>query len=409
MGQEMKIMHCVQEIAPKVFWVGGSDRRLELFENMFPLPNGVAYNSYLIMDEKTALIDTVDRSISQLYLENITHVLGGRDLDYLVVNHMEPDHCANIEEIARRYPNVKLVGNKKTFQFIEQFYEMDMTSHYLEVGDGDELSLGSRTLRFYTAPMVHWPEVMVTYEISQGILFSADAFGSFGALSGNLFADELDDIDIDEARRYYANIVGRYGSQVQALMKKLGGLEINMICSLHGHIWRGEKIPFIVNLYDKWSRYEPEKKGVVLVYASMYGNTENAVQALANKLAQRGIRDLHMYDVSKTHASYIISDLWKYSHAVLASPTYNMHLYFVMDALLKEISVLGLRNRKVSIIGNHSWASAAVKSMKEQLEAMQNIELVGEPLDIRSALKANREPELDVLADAIYKSVMESE
>jgi len=404
----MKNMYCVQEIAPKTFWVGGSDRRLELFENMFPLSNGVAYNSYLILDEKTALIDTVDRSISQLYLENITHVLGGRVLDYLIVNHLEPDHCASIQEIVCRYPKVKLVGNKKTFQFMEQYYEMDMTANYLEVKDGEELSLGSKTLRFYTAPMVHWPEVMVTYEVSQGILFSADAFGSFGALSGNLFVDEMDDVDIDEARRYYANIVGRYGSQVQALFKKLSGLKLNMICSLHGQIWRGEKIPFILDLYDKWSRYEPEKKGVVFVYASMYGNTENVMQALANKLAQRGVRDMHMYDVSKTHSSYIISDIWKYSHMVLASPTYNMHLYFVMDALLKDISVLGLKNRKVSIIGNHTWASAALKSMKEQLETMQGIELVGEPLDIRSSMKANQEPELDALADAIYASVMES-
>lgn len=401
-------MYCVQEITPNIFWVGGSDRRLELFENMFPLPNGVAYNSYLIMDEKTALVDTVDRSISELYLENITHVLGGRELDYLIVNHMEPDHCANIEDIVRRYPNVRLVGNKKTFQFMEQFYEMDMTSNYMEVKDGDELSFGGTTLRFYTAPMVHWPEVMVTYEVSRGILFSADAFGSFGAFSGNLFADEMDYIDIDEARRYYSNIVGRYGSQVQALFKKLAGLEINMICALHGYIWRGENIPFILDLYDKWSRYEPEKKGVVFVYASMYGNTENVVQILANKLAQRGVRDMHMYDVSKTHASYIISDLWKYSNMVLASPTYNMQLYFGMDAILKDISVLGLQNRKVSIIGNHTWASAALKSMKEHVEALQNMELVGEPMDVRSGMKADREPDLDKLADAIYTSIMES-
>ncbi len=400
-------MYCVQEIAPKIYWIGGSDRRLELFENMFPLPNGVAYNSYLIMDEKTALIDTVDRSISQLYIENITHVLGGRELDYLVINHMEPDHCANIEEIARRYPKVKLIGNKKTFQLLEQFYEMDMTSNYMEVKEGEELSLGTRTLRFYAAPMVHWPEVMVTYEVSEGILFSADAFGSFGAFAGNIFADEMDEINVDEARRYYANIVGRYGAQVQALFKKLAGLELHMICSLHGLIWRGDKVPFILGLYDKWSRYEPEKKGIVLVYASMYGNTENAIQALANKLAQRGIRDMHMYDVSKTHASYIISDLWKYSHMVLASPTYNMHLYFVMDALLKDISVLGLKNRKVSVIGNHSWASAAMKSMTEQLAGMQNLELVGTPMDVRSSLKPEREGELEALADAIYASVTE--
>ncbi len=398
-------MYCVQEIAPRVFWVGGSDRRLALFENMFPLPNGVAYNSYLIMDEKTALIDTVDRSISDLYLENVTHVLGGRSLDYLVINHMEPDHCANIEEIARRYPNVKIIGNKKTFQFIEQFYNMDLKANYQEVKEGEELLLGANSLRFYMAPMVHWPEVMVTYEVSQGILFSADAFGSFGADAGNLFADEVDEKDMDEARRYYANIVGRYGSQVQALFKKLTGVPINMICALHGLIWRNEDIAFIFDKYDKWSRYEPEKKGVVLVYASMYGNTENIMNALANKLAIRGVRDMKMYDVSKTHPSYIISDLWKYSHMVIGSPTYNMHLYFVMDALLKDISVLGLKDRKVSIIGNHSWASAAMKSIKEQIEAMNNMEIIGTPLDIRSTLKADKEYELDALADSIFESL----
>jgi flavorubredoxin len=398
-------MYCVQEIASKVYWVGGSDRRLALFENMFPLPNGVAYNSYLIMDEKTALIDTVDRSISDLYIENVTHVLNGRSLDYLVINHMEPDHCANIEEIVRRYPGVKIIGNKKTFQFIEQFYDMDMSSNYTEVKEGEELPLGEMTLRFYTAPMVHWPEVMVTYETTKGILFSADAFGSFGADAGNIFADQVDDIDVNEARRYYCNIVGRFGTQVQALFKKIADLKINMICSLHGLIWHGDSIPFIFDLYDKWSRYEPEKKGVVLVYASMYGNTENVMNALANKLAQRGVRDMRMYDVSKTHASFIISDMWKYSNMVIGSPTYNMHLYFVMDALLKDISVLNLKNRKVSIIGNHSWASAAMKSMKEQIETMNNMELVGTPMDVRSHLKADREAELDELADAIVASL----
>jgi flavorubredoxin len=317
---------------------------------------------------------------------------------------MEPDHCANIEEIARRYPQVKIIGNKKTFQFLEQFYKMDLKANYLEVREGEELALGSNVLRFYMAPMVHWPEVMVTYEVSQGILFSADAFGSFGAFAGNLFSDEVDEKDMDEARRYYSNIVGRYGAQVQALFKKLDGIEINLICSLHGLIWRNQDIPFILDKYDKWSRYEPEKKGVVLVYASMYGNTENVMNVLANKLALRGIRDMKMYDVSKTHSSFIISDLWKYSHAVFASPTYNMHLYFVMDALLKDIQVLGLKNRKVSVIGNHSWASAAMKSMKEHLESMNGIELIGTPMDVRSSLKEEQIPDLDALADAIYES-----
>lgn len=401
-------MYSVQEISPQVFWVGGNDRRLERFENMFPLPNGVSYNSYLICDEKTALVDTVDAAISALYLENITHVLGSRSLDYLIINHMEPDHCANIEEIVRRYPNVKLVGNKKTFQFAEQFYSTDLSANYLEVVEGQELSLGEHLLKFYFTPMVHWPEVMMTYEVSKGILFSADAFGTFGAIAGNLFADETDfeNAFLDEARRYYANIVGRYGLQVQSALKKFEGTAINMICPLHGPVWR-QDFAYILDKYNKWSQYVPEKKGVVLFYASMYGNTENAVNALANKLAQRGITDIRMHDVSKSHASYIISDVWKYSHMVIASPTYNMHLYFLMDALLREMAALGLKDRKAVLIGNHTWSSGALKGMQEILSTMKNIEILGTPLDIRSTLKADREPELDALADAIYTSLKE--
>jgi len=399
----------IYEISPNIYWIGGSDRRLERFENMFPLPNGVAYNSYIIIDEKTAVIDTVDSSITALYQSNIKQALGDRKLDYLIINHMEPDHCANIEEIVRRYPEVKIVGNKKTFQFIEQYYSMDMSSNYYEVKEGDEISLGKHALRFYSAPMVHWPEVMFTYEITEGILFSADAFGSFGAMSGNIFADEVeyDSIFLDEARRYYTNIVGRYGSQVQVAFKKLAGLKINMICALHGHIWRGDKVAYIMDKYDHWSRYVPEKKGVVLVYASMYGNTENAANCLAVKLAQRGVRDMRMYDVSKTHPSYIIADIFKYSNVVFASPTYNMHLYFPMDSLLRELAVLGIKNRKVSLIGNHTWASAAIKAMTEIINTMKDIEFVGTPLDIKSSLKPEQEAELDALADAISKSISE--
>jgi flavorubredoxin len=383
--------------------VGGSDRRLERFENMFPLPNGVAYNSYLIADEKTALIDTADSSISALFLENVTHVLAGRPLDYLIVNHMEPDHCANIEEIVRRYPDIRVVGNAKTFQFFSQFYSLDISGNCLTVSEGEELTLGTHTLRFYFAPMVHWPEAMFTYETSQGILFSADAFGSFGAIEGNLFADETD-YDFGEARRYYANIVGKYGNQVQAAFQKLSGLAIRMICPLHGLIWRKE-LDRILDKYDRWSRYEPEEKGVVLFYASMYGNTENAVSALANKLAQRGVGNMRMYDVSKTHPSFIISEVWKYSHMVIASPTYNMNLYFVMDALLREMAALGLKGRKVALLGNHSWASAAVRIMQEILGTMKDMEAIGAPLDIRSTFKPAREGELDALADAIWASL----
>lgn len=401
-------MHCVQQIAPHIYWVGGNDRRLERFENMFPLPNGVAYNSYLIMDEKTALMDTVDNAITQQFLENITHVLGGRALDYLVINHMEPDHCANIEELVRRYPNIKIVGNKKTFQMIEQFYAFDGKSNYHEVKEGDELTLGEHTLHFYFAPMVHWPEVMFTYEKKEKILFSADAFGSFGAFAGNLFSDESDfeTVYLEEARRYYANIVGKYGPQVQSVLKKLSGVEIRMICALHGPIWRKD-LPYILDKYDHWSRYQPEKKGVVLLYASMYGNTENVMEIIANKLAQKGVTDMRMYDVSKTHASYIISDAFKYSHLVIGSPTYNLGLYFVMESVLREMAGLNLQNRKVALVGNGSWAPASVKVMRSILEDMKNMEILGAPFEVRSSLKAEQEEELDQLVEQIYQSLNE--
>ena len=376
---------------------------------MFPLTNGVAYNSYMIMDEKTALLDTVDSAITAEYLENISQTLKGRGLDYLVINHMEPDHCANIEEILRRYPDVSVIGNAKTLKFFNQYYSMDMSDSFVEIKEGQEISLGTHTLRFYMAPMVHWPEVMVTYEVSEGILFSADAFGAFGAMAGNIFADELDYDShyLDEARRYYTNIVGRFGNQVQALFKKLDGIDINMICSLHGHIWRGDMVPYILEKYDKWSKYIPEKKGVVLAFASMYGNTENAVNALATKLAERGVKDMRMYDVSNTHPSYIISDIFKYSNVVFASPTYNLQLYFPMDALIRELSVLNITNRKVSLIGNHTWASAALKHMTELVSNMKGMEIVGTPIDIKSSLREDREHELDTLADDIYQSLQD--
>ena len=399
-------MHCIQTITPQIFWVGGNDRRLERFENMFPLPHGVAYNSYIILDEKTALMDTVDSAISALFLENLTHALAGRTLDYLIVNHMEPDHCANIEELVRRYPQVKLVGNKKTFQMIEQFYHFDAKGNYLEVKEGDELPLGRHTLQFVFAPMVHWPEVMFTYEKTEKILFSADAFGSFGAIAGNLFSDQTDfeGFYLDEARRYYTNIVGKFGDQVQAALKKAAGLDIRMICPLHGPVWR-QALPYILDKYDHWSKYQPEKPGVVLIYGSMYGNTENVMNRIANKLAAKGIVDMRMHDVSKTHPSYIIADAWKYSHMVIGAPTYNMGLYYGMEALLQEMAALRLRNRKVAVVSNHSWACAATKLMISHLEKMQNMELIGKPFEIKSSMKPEQEPELDQLVAAIHASL----
>lgn len=400
-------MHITQEIAPQIFWVGGNDRRLALFENMFPIPNGVCYNSYLIMDEKVTLMDTVDSAITQQFLENLTHVLDGRAVDYLVINHMEPDHCAFIEELTCRYPNLKIVGNTKTFNMIRQFYDFDIETRLHEVKDGDTLSIGRHTLRFVFAPMVHWPEVMVSYELTTGILFAADAFGTFGALSGNIYADEYDFEGhfLDEARRYYTNIVGRYGAQVQMLFKKLEGTDIKMICPLHGPIWRKD-VGYFVGKYDLWSRYEPEKKGVVIAYASMYGNTANAADVIANRLAEQGVQDMRVYDVSKTHASYIISDAFKYSHIIFAAPTYNAGLYFGMDSLLREMAVLNLRGRKVAIVGNGSWAPAAHTEMEKLIGTMKQMELLAPPLVIKSSLKAAQMDELNALADAVAASVL---
>ena len=286
-------MYCTRKLTEQVWWVGGSDRRLALFENLFPITRGVSYNSYLILDEQTAVVDTVDSSISRQFLENVLHTLDGRPLDYLVINHMEPDHCASIETLLLRFPTLKLVGNAKTFAFMGQFYDFPLDGRTVTVKEGDTLSLGGHTLQFHMTPMVHWPEVMMTYESSEKLLFSADAFGSFGATGGNLFNDELNfDRDwLDDARRYYGNIVGKYGLQVQAALKKLSGLDIAMICPLHGPIWRSN-LDYLLDKYDKWSRYEPEERAVAVLYASMYGDTENAVNLLAAGLADSGVKKI---------------------------------------------------------------------------------------------------------------------
>ncbi len=399
------IVHTISEIQPSLYWLGVSDRRLERFENLFPIPQGVSYNSYLFEDTKTALLDTVDSSVTGQFLENVSGALKGRPLDYLVVNHMEPDHCANIEELVRRYPDVQVVGNKKTFQLFEQFYNLDITNNQLLVKEGDVLDLGEHTLEFFFAPMVHWPEVMLTYEQTKNILFSADAFGTFGALGGNLFADQMeyDRHFLSETRRYYANILGKFGMQVQAAFKKLPVASISMICPLHGPIWR-ENIPYIFDKYRLWSTYTPEREGVVIAYASMYGNTEGAVNKLALLLSDRGIRDIRMFDVSRTPISEIVAEVWENSHLVVASPTYNMHLYSGMATLLEDLLALGLKNRKVAILGNHSWASAAKKSMEEMVSSLKDCEILAS-MDIRSSLKEEQLDELVSMADAIASSM----
>lgn len=398
-------MAVVRQITKDITWVGGSDRRLALFENLFPLEHGVTYNSFLICDQKTALIDTVDASVAREFLQNVQQTLAGRSLDYLVINHMEPDHCDQIEAIRLRYPNVKLVGNSKTFQMIRQFYGMDFSDCCIQVKEGDNISIGKHTLSFLFAPMVHWPEVMFTFERHTGILFSADAFGSFGAFQGAIFSDEDDyqEVHWDETRRYYTNIVGKYGPQVQAAMKKAAALEIQMICPLHGPILRGKEMSLVLEKYSQWSRYEPEEKGVLIAYASMYGNTENAVQLLAAKLVEAGVCPVRMFDVSKTHLSYIVANAFRFSHWVFAAPTYNLGLYAPMENLLRDLAALNLKNRDVALIANGSWAPAAGKVMIELLKKMQDIRIVGE-VDIRSALKQEQMPQLEALVQALLAS-----
>lgn len=400
-------MKCIREIAQQIIWVGAGDRRLALFENMFPLQDGIVYNSYLIRDGKTALIDTVDASVARQFLENIEAALDRRELDYLVVNHMEPDHCANIEEICRRWPGVKIIGNSKTFSMIQQFYQADLFKHFLEVKEGDELSLGEHTLRFVMAPMVHWPEVMFTLEKSKNILFSADAFGTFGGFHGNLLSDEMEyeRLYLDESRRYYTNIVGRFGQQVRAALAKLEGIVPNLICSLHGPVLRGSAIPLMIDKYQHWAAYKPEKRGIVMAYASMYGNTENAVLVLADMLAKKGVTDMRIFDISKTHYSYIIAEFFKYSHIVLAAPTYNAHLYNGMDSLIRDMASLKLQKRKVAVIGNGSWAPAAHAIMQSMLQEMKRMEIVGEPLVILSALQPQQMEKMEMLADQLAASL----
>lgn len=399
-------MYCTRKVAEDIYWIGGSDRRLALFENLFPIPRGVAYNSYLIMDEKTVVMDTADASITRQFIENIAHVLNGRPLDYLVVNHMEPDHCANIEELLVRYPEMKIVGNVKTHNMIRQFYDADLEGKTITVKEGDTLSLGKRTLHFFFAPMIHWPEVMVAWEETDKILFSADAFGSFGALNGNIFNDEVNfDRDwLADARRYYTNIVGKYGPQVQNALKKLSALEIQMICPLHGPIWRND-LGYLLDKYDKWSRYEPEDKAVVIMYASMYGNTENAANVLAAELAEAGVKNIAMYDVSSTHVSELIAEVFRCSHLVLAAPTYNNGIYPAMLNFLHDMKALNVQNRTVALLENGSWAPTSAKQVRALLEEMKGMEVLEPVVTVKSSLKEDSLNSIKELTDAIVKSL----
>ena len=403
-------MYCFRKVTDDLYWVGGSDRRLELFENIFPIPNGVSYNSYLLMDEKTVLFDTVDASIGRQFLENVEAVLDGRTLDYLVVNHMEPDHCSLIAELALRYPKMQIIGNAKTFPMIGQFYDMDLEGRKIIIKEGDTFSSGTHTLHFVMAPMVHWPEAMMTYDEADKVLFSADAFGTFGALGGTIFNDEIDfDRDwLDDARRYYTNIVGKYGVQVQNVLKKAAALDIRYICSLHAPVWRSN-LDYIIGKYNIWSTYEPEVRGVMIAYASMYGNTENAANVLAVKLADAGVKNMVVHDISRTHVSQLISDSFKYSHLVLASPTYNGGVYPVMANYLDDMKALNVQNRTVAVLGNGTWAPMSAKLMEAKIGEMKNMTILTENFAMKSSLKDSQMEEMNVLAARLAKEILGNE
>lgn len=399
-------MYNVRKVTEDIVWVGASDRRLALFENIFPIPRGVSYNSYVLLDEKTVLLDTVDASVAGQFFENLEHVLDGRKLDYLIVNHMEPDHCAMIGDLVRRYPEVQVVGNTKTFGMIKQFFGTDFAERAVMVKEGDTLVTGAHTLHFVMAPMVHWPEVMVTYDEKDKVLFAADGFGTFGALNGNIFADEVDfDRDwLDDARRYYTNIVGKYGASVQALLKKASGLEIAVICPLHGPIWR-ENLGYILEKYQKWSTYEAEDQAVVILYATMYGNTASAADALAGRLAAKGVKKIAVYDVSNTHVSELISEIFRASHVVFAAPTYNGGIYPVMENLLADMKALAVQNKTVALMENGTWAPTTAKQMREKLAELKNVTILDTQITIKSAMAPEQEGQLEALADAIVASM----
>lgn len=361
-------MKCRAPITKDVHWIGVNDRETTLFENFWPLDKGVSYNSYLIDDEKVALVDTVKFNKTEEYLVKIKEIIGDKKVDYLIVNHMEPDHSGSMRAVIAEYPDVQIVGNKKTFGFIKGFYDID--ENLYEVKDGDTLSLGKHELKFFLTPMIHWPETMMTYDMTDKILFSMDAFGGFGALDGGIFDDEVNlEFYEDEIRRYYSNIVAKYSPMVQKALKRLSELEIKAIASTHGPIWRTEP-ETIVNYYDKWSKYEAEE-GVVIVYGTMYGNTAKMADHVARTISESGIKNVKVYDASKTHMSYIISDIWKYKGVVFGSCAYNSSIFPAMEAILHKLQNSSLKNRHIGVFGNKAWSGGGVKTIDAFVEKMK--------------------------------------
>ena len=399
-------MYNIRKINEDLIYLGCSDRKINLFESAYPVKDGMAYNSYLIKDEKTILFDTVDKICAEQFYENLNKALDGRSLDYLVVQHMEPDHCALLEEVVKTHKNIKIICTAKTVSMIKQFFNFDIDSIVQIVKEGDTLSTGTHEFQFIMAPMVHWPEVMVTYDKKDKILFSADAFGSFGAINGNLFDNEVNwkrDY-LDEARRYYTNIVGKYGMQVQMLLKKASALDIKMLCPLHGLLIK-ENISLFIEKYDKWSSYTPEENGIIIAYSSVYGGTENAVNILGAKLADKGIKNIKMFDVSMTHPSFVLSEAFKNSHIILATTTYNAGIFESMETFLHSLISHNLQNRKYVIIQNGSWAPSCGNQIKEMLNKLKGSEILDDSICIKSTLKEEQLADMDNVVNTIAKSL----
>ena len=391
-------------ITNNIHYVGVNDRNKNLFEGLWPLPNGVSYNAYLIDDEKVCLIDTVEVDFFVQFIENIRGVIGDRPIDYLVVNHMEPDHSGSLALIKKYYPDVTIVGNKKTFGMMAGFYGIDDAG--MEVKNGDSLTLGQHTLQFFLTPMVHWPETMVTYDASTKTLFSGDAFGCFGALNGGIIDQDINcDTFWLEMTRYYSNIVGKYGTPVQNALKKLAGVPIDYICATHGPVWH-EYVDKVVGIYDRLSRYEAEE-GLVVCYGTMYGNTERMAEVIARAASEAGVKNIVLYNVSKTHHSYILRDIFRYRGLIVGAPTYNTGLYHEMDVLLSEIAGKDMKNRLFGWFGSFGWASKAVAKIQEWNDNHLHFQAVGEPVEMKQALTEETRRECEALGRAMAKALKE--
>ncbi len=397
-------MYLTRKINSDLIWVGANDRRLALFEGVYAVQKGISYNAYLLLDDKTVLFDTVDKACSQRLLENLAHELNGRNLDFVVVHHMEPDHSATLSLVLQMYPEAKIIGNAKIKTMIKQFFDIE-DERFVVVNEGDKMSFGKHELTFINAPMVHWPEVMMSYDITDKTLFTADAFGVFGAINGKLFADEVDFMRdyLDEARRYYTNIVGKYGQMVVKALEKIATLEVSTVCPLHGFVWRKDFDKYL-SKYLLWASYKPEEKGVLVAYASIYGNTETAAERLCASLSEKGVRT-ELYDVSVTPASEIISAAFRFSHMVFASATYNAGVFVKIEDLLHDLSAHNIQNRKVSYIESGSWAPVAAKKMQEILQPCKNLEQLGETVTVLSAVKEGDIAKIEALANAIADDI----